>query len=80
MSENLGCAGSLQALGTRTDSPCRRENLMGVFFKYEKLPFFCFNCGRIIHGSGGCPMRLQQQVNATGGEAQWGGWLRADES
>lgn len=26
-----------------------------VSFKYEKLPNFCFTCGRILHGPRGCP-------------------------
>ncbi|GLT69909.1 hypothetical protein SLA2020_420210 [Shorea laevis] len=26
-----------------------------VSFKYEKLPLFCFHCGRILHGPRGCP-------------------------
>jgi hypothetical protein len=25
-----------------------------VNFRYEKLPMFCFNCGRVMHGSLGC--------------------------
>jgi hypothetical protein len=27
-----------------------------VEFKYEKLPLFCFQCGRIVHGPRGCPI------------------------
>jgi len=29
-------------------------NSCWVSFKYEKLPVFCFRCGRIIHGPKGC--------------------------
>lgn len=25
-----------------------------VYFKYEKLPRFYFDCGWIVHGKGGC--------------------------
>ena len=32
-----------------------------VTFKYEKLPMFCFNCGRIIHGEKGCTKRKPPQ-------------------
>jgi hypothetical protein len=31
-----------------------------VTFKYEKLPMFCFECGRIIHGDKGCPIHARQ--------------------
>lgn len=44
-----------------------------VTFKYEKLPIFCFRCGRILHEAGGCPERV-----VVGSEARWGPWLRAD--
>ncbi|GLT72134.1 hypothetical protein SLA2020_440910, partial [Shorea laevis] len=44
-----------------------------VTFKYEKLPIFCFRCGRILHESGGCPER-----DVVGSEARWGTWLLAD--
>lgn len=49
-----------------------------VSFKYEKLPLFCFKCGRILHGSNGCSVRIKHGVNADGTESQWGAWLRAD--
>lgn len=48
-----------------------------ISFKYEKLPLCCFNCGRIIHGSQGCPNpRLNSLVKPE--NSQWGTWLRAD--
>jgi hypothetical protein len=50
-----------------------------VTFKYEKLPLFCFTCGRILHGPSGCPGRLTQHPPATDDIAQWGAWIRADE-
>lgn len=39
-------------------------------FKYEKIPHFCFECGRLVHGENGC-------VPAADPDQQWGEWLRA---
>jgi hypothetical protein len=57
----------------------RKINLEGtpkwIPFKYEKLPKFCFQCGVISHGPGGCmkrnEMKNQRDTN------QFGPWLRA---
>jgi hypothetical protein len=56
----------------------RKINVEGqatwITFKYERLPRFCFHCGVIWHGKGGCPKRSsfrQQEMN------QYGMWLRA---
>uniref|UniRef100_A0ACD5UBT0 Uncharacterized protein n=1 Tax=Avena sativa TaxID=4498 RepID=A0ACD5UBT0_AVESA len=38
--------------------------------KYEKIPHFCFDCGRLVHDVGGC-------VAEKGAVPQWGEWLRA---
>lgn len=50
--------------------PLEREwalNLEGnthwVSFKYEKLPLFCFICGRILHLPTGCPGQNQARRN-----------------
>lgn len=48
-----------------------------VFFKIEKLPLFCFTCGRILHGEIGCTKRKQSRQHAEGGTKQWGVHLRA---
>jgi hypothetical protein len=50
-----------------------------VHFKYEKLPLFCFNCGRILHRNKGCPAKANQRRNSEDGEKRWGVWLRADD-
>jgi hypothetical protein len=56
----------------------RKLNIQGeqfwVTFQYERLPKFCFFCGVIKHGRGGCSQRsmLRQQNNP-----QYGMWLRA---
>ena len=44
-----------------------------VSFKYENLPVFCFNCGRIAHGEEGCQVRLRSN------QKEWGVWLRAEK-
>jgi hypothetical protein len=61
----------------------RALNLKGtshwVMFKYEKLPMFCFDCGRVIHGVKGCPVSRSSRLNSTTGAKEWGVWLRADD-
>jgi hypothetical protein len=49
-----------------------------VIFKYEKLPMFCFYCGRVIHGRVGCPQRQDTRINVAEDKKQWGTWLRAE--
>jgi hypothetical protein len=38
--------------------------------QYEKVPHFCFDCGRVVHGSEGCSADKEAPK-------QWGEWLRA---
>lgn len=53
----------------------RTISVMGRKFwiplRYEKLPYFCFTCGCIVHGKGIC-----EKKDIDGGE-QFGMWLRA---
>jgi hypothetical protein len=49
-----------------------------VHFKYEKLPMFCFQCGRVVHERQGCPVRHSRRIHATEEAKQWGTFLRAD--
>jgi hypothetical protein len=47
-----------------------------VSFKYEKLPTFCYRCGRILHDQKGCLIKSlpkQSQLPA------WGSWLGAED-
>ena len=42
-------------------------------FKYERLPTFCFSCGKIGHDKKHCGMVMEKQFI----ERQYGEWLRA---
>jgi hypothetical protein len=42
-----------------------------VHFKYEKLPAFCFKCGRILHASSGCPISSSKRANHKIGVWGW---------
>ncbi|KAL4319473.1 hypothetical protein GQ457_18G011570 [Hibiscus cannabinus] len=57
------------ALGKLAD-----ERLRMCPVKYERLPKFCFHCGRIGHGWEICPERPE----AFHGPFQYGDWLRVD--
>jgi hypothetical protein len=50
-------------------------NSIWVRFQYEHLPHFCFECGVIKHGRGGCPKRTISRMKK--GEPEYGLWLRA---
>lgn len=47
-------------------------NQLWIPLKYEKLPRFCFNCGRIVHISACNPLM------AGGSRDQFEAWLQAD--
>ncbi|KAM3348890.1 hypothetical protein ACQJBY_022228 [Aegilops geniculata] len=49
-----------------------KDDKMGTWFDfyYEKVPHFCFECGRLVHREGGCEPPIDSSQ-------QWGGWLRA---
>jgi hypothetical protein len=49
-----------------------------VMFKYEKLPRFCFFCGRVVHGRLGCPVRRDSTSHVAEEKKEWGTWLRVD--
>jgi hypothetical protein len=49
-----------------------------VMFKYEKLPMFCFLCGRVVHGRLGCPVRRDSNSHAAEEKKDWGTWLRVE--
>jgi hypothetical protein len=53
-----------------------KEQSLWIAFKYEQLPRFCFHCGVIRHGKGGCSS-VQNRTNP-GNETDYpyGQWLR----
>lgn len=50
-----------------------------VSFRYEKLPVFCFKCGRILHEPTGCTVKESKNQSHNKGFPEWGSWLRADD-
>jgi hypothetical protein len=67
-------------VAVRVDQPlvrgvCVRESEKekGRWFdlKYEKVPHFCFDCGRLVHSEGRCSAEGEKVK-------QWGEWLRAE--
>ena len=65
------------------DKPLRRGGKIAsvegekfwVNFKHERLPIFCFQCGRLGHDEKHCKELLNQQ-----NPRQYGEWLRAQET
>jgi hypothetical protein len=53
-----------------------KDQSLWILFQHEKLPKFCFSCGIISHGPGGCIVRdgRAKLGEALGGE--YGPWLR----
>jgi hypothetical protein len=52
-----------------------RDKSIWVFFKYEKIPKFCFKCGVVRHGGRGCEVSEGQRTNRGGSENAYGLWL-----
>jgi len=53
--------------------------LVWVNFRYEKLPHFCFNCGRIVHIREQCSESREAKQEGEEEPKRWGTWLRAEE-
>ena len=49
-----------------------------VGIKYERLPNFCYWCGRLSHGDRDCELWIRGKENMKKDDRQFGEWLRAD--
>ncbi|KAF4400842.1 hypothetical protein G4B88_004385 [Cannabis sativa] len=50
-----------------------------IQFKYDKLPFLCFNCGRLAHVTGKCSAPTMWVTPATGQAVRmYGPWIKVD--
>ncbi|XP_042952204.1 uncharacterized protein LOC122289286 [Carya illinoinensis] len=47
-----------------------------IYFKYERLPNFCFKCGQLMHMEGKC----SSQTTSKQSQDQYGQWLRASHA
>ena len=49
-----------------------------VFFKYERLPNFCYRCSILDHGEKECLKSMPREENGEKGNAQYGPWLKGE--
>ena len=49
-----------------------------VYFKYERLPNFCYRCGMVDHGEKECLEQAPVEESGEKGNAQYGPWLRGE--
>ena len=49
-----------------------------VGIKYERLPNFCYWCGRLSHGDRDCELWIRGKENMKKDDRQFGEWMRAD--
>ena len=48
-----------------------------VDFKYERLPIFCYWCGKVDHDERDCIQWIQSKETLRSEDKQFGAWLRA---
>lgn len=53
--------------------------LKWVEFRYERLPIFCYMCGKIDHDERDCLMWIRSNDTPRPDEKQFGPWLRASQ-
>ena len=56
----------------------KRKQLGWVGIKYERLPNFCYWCGRLTHGERDCDLWLRGKGSLKKDEEQFGDWMRAE--
>ncbi|XP_050281590.1 uncharacterized protein LOC126722475 [Quercus robur] len=61
---------------SRLRSGGRQLGLVGL--KYERLPNFCYWCGRVTHGERDCEVWLRGRGKLRREDQQYGEWLRAE--
>ena len=49
-----------------------------VDFRYERLPIFCYWCGKLDHDDRDCPLSTEINESLEFDRRQYGSWLRAD--
>ncbi|TXG69525.1 hypothetical protein EZV62_004460 [Acer yangbiense] len=57
--------------------PGATDEIIMVGLKYERLPDFCFACGRIGHGIKECLDKVARQEALDGSPTKYGSWLKA---
>ena len=55
------------------------HGLKWVDFRYERLPIFCYLCGKINHDEQDCLMWIRSNDTLRPEEKQFGPWLRASQ-
>ncbi|TXG73549.1 hypothetical protein EZV62_002128 [Acer yangbiense] len=87
-SESRECWGKYMRVKVRIDiwKPLKRwlrfkpgatDEIIMVGLKYERLPDFCFACGRIGHGIKECLDEVARQEALDGSPTKYGSWLKA---
>ena len=56
------------------------DNHRWVFFKYERLPNFCYICGKLSHGEKECKESGLPNGGKGEGAYQYEAWLRGESS
>lgn len=49
-----------------------------VFFKYERLPNFCYICGKLSHGEKECNEVVSPRGSGSEGAYEYGTWLKGE--
>lgn len=53
------------------------DSKLWLQFKYEKLPDFCYHCGKLDHAEAACPEERTPTSQSPLSEGRYGSWLRA---